>query len=574
MKHWVMKAGPTSNSPRSAFQQTQRTHRQAQIVYRFVGATPSSSDGRGLLASLCRELSRRYGADVDDIPIDYRDLVPELSERMGLASADKPLILFLDSLDQLSASQGARSLIWLPTELPEHVSLVVSTRDEEDTFENLKAKQIVEKHLGGLEPDEGESLLDQWLESVDRGLQRAQREEVLSKFAQSDCNPLYLKLAFEEARVWPSGSGQPPKRLVGTNKGIIEKRGLETGIEGIIKDNLIGRLADEGNHGEMLVSRALGYLAASRYGLAEDELVDLLSRDQGVYEWFFRQAYHLPSDLLQLAVEHLRKHPEELKDLPSESTHDGERLALGWLKRYRTPPEPVVRFLKDVLTRADGPRLPIVLWSRLSFDLAPYLTERMVDGSSLLSFYHRELGDVSIATFLAGDNAQSYHEELAGYFRFKADPTGDHSWTGGNIHGLSELPFHLTEAAEWDQIYDILTDFRFLESKAGEVGVLESQDAEGRQVNTYTGVFRLQEDYDRALVAMPGEGGAGSGRGEHHLIVTAVDRREGFTVHCPVCNQTSPIEEGQLGRVITCPSPGCDRRLKINPFFTQMAQRS
>ena len=79
-------------------------------------------------------------------------------------------------------------------------------------------------------------------------------------------------------------------------------------------------------------------------------------------------------------------------------------------------------FLSEVLPKADGPRLPVVLWSRLSFDLAPYLTERMVDGSPLLNFYHRELGDVATAVFLAEDKDQPYHARLADYFRFKADP--------------------------------------------------------------------------------------------------------------------------------------------------------
>ena len=47
-----------------------------------------------------------------------------------------------------------------------------------------------------------------------------------------------------------------------------------------------------------LVSRALGYLAASRHGLAEDELMDLLSRDPVLYRWFLLGGYHLPGDLL------------------------------------------------------------------------------------------------------------------------------------------------------------------------------------------------------------------------------------------------------------------------------------
>ena len=164
-----------------AIQQTQESHPKAEIVYRFIGATPGSSDGRSLLESLCREISRRYGKSDVDVPIDYRDLVTELGKRMQLASADRPLILFLDSLDQLSASQDARSLIWLPNELPEHVSVIASTR-EGDTLKALRAKQAVVSELGGLSRQEGDDLLSQWLASAHRTLQAAQRQEVLDKF--------------------------------------------------------------------------------------------------------------------------------------------------------------------------------------------------------------------------------------------------------------------------------------------------------------------------------------------------------------------------------------------------------
>ena len=113
---------------------------------------------------------------------------------------------------------------------------------------------------------------------------------------QSQGNPLYLKLAFEEARLWTSGSANLPEQLAPEVKGIIEK-------------NMIDRLKSEGNHGEVLVSHALGYLAASRYGLAEDELLDLLSRDLQVYGWFFKKSYHLPADLVELAKQYRRNHP-------------------------------------------------------------------------------------------------------------------------------------------------------------------------------------------------------------------------------------------------------------------------
>ena len=68
----------------------------------------------------------------------------------------------------------------------------------------------------------------------------------------------------------------------------------------------------------MMISRSLGYLASARHGLTEDEILDVLSMDQEVFKDFEDRAYHAP--------------PEK--------------------------------------------RLPVVVWSRLYFDLEPYLTER------------------------------------------------------------------------------------------------------------------------------------------------------------------------------------------------------
>ena len=133
----------------------------------------------------------------------------------------------------------------------------------------------------------------------------------------------------------------------------------------------------------MMVSHALGYLAASRYGLAEEELVDLLSRDFLVYEWFFKNSYHVPADLLKLAVDYRRKEAHKENQGIQEPSSEEERAATVWLKDTRTPPEKVSIFLKNALSNPDGPHLPIVLWSRLSFDLAPYLSDRLLENIPL-----------------------------------------------------------------------------------------------------------------------------------------------------------------------------------------------
>ncbi len=537
-----------------AIEQAQQAHPQAEIVYRFIGATAGSSDGRSLLESLCREIARRYSTNENNVPIDYRDLVLALEKHMQLARSNKPLILFLDSLDQLSASQDARSLVWLPNELPDHVSVITTTRSE-DTLNALQAKQIEQENLGGLSREEGADLLTQWLNSAQRTLQPVQQEEVMEKFILSEGNPLFLKLAFEEARLWRS-SDIPPEQLT-------------EGVNGIIEKNLISRMQDEARHGEKMISHALGYLAATRYGLAEDEWIDLLSRDLEVYGWFFQRSYHLPADLLQHAINYLKDHQNSPDGNKNTSGKNDETTALTWLKDQRTTPEQVEDFLKTVLPKANGPRLPVVLWSRLFLDLAPYLTERLVDGTPLLNFYHRELGEAAKSLFLAGDRHRLFHTRLADYFRAKADPSGEHTWDGGHVHALSELPYHLTAAGKSDEVYNLLTDFNFLEHKAEEVGILLSQDSDGNPIKTSTGVLQLQEDFEYALAAMPGRNGKDAN--QPPLILTALETDQGLRVYCPVCNTYSPVQQEDLNMVITCPQENCHTLIWLNPFTIKRA---
>jgi hypothetical protein len=473
-----------------AVEQARAAHPKAVTVVRFIGATPGSSDGRSLLGNLCRQITRAYGADESTVPTEYNDLAVEFGKRLELATANRPLIIFLDALDQLGKSDPARALSWLPTNLPNHVRLVVSTLpgDCEAILRNKHPEpQLVE--LRAMQASEGEELLGLWLETAKRKLQEPQRKEVLGKFAGCGL-PLYLKLAFEEARLWYSFS--EPAQTV-----------LYEGIPALISDNLFRRLAKPASHGELFVSHALGYLAASRYGLSEDELLDVLSADEEV-----------KADFLQ-----------------------------------RSPRSPNVD------------RLPVVVWSRLYFDLEPYLSEHAADGTTLLTFYHNQLREAVTTQFLAEEEGRARHAALATYFRGKADPASDKTWTGKSLRGLSETPYHLAGAERLDELYETLTDFHFLEHKVAEVGITEHIGADGKPVKTYGGVYLLQDDFGLALVKFGG--GSEAGR-RKPLIVTAVDFGKGLVVRCPWCNKQSPFNKEWRGADIACPQ--CQGPLRVNKF--------
>jgi hypothetical protein len=471
-----------------AIEQAQEARSNAQVVYRFIGASPASSDGRALLDSLCRQITGAYDGDPSTIPSDYNDLAVEFGQRLELATARRPLIVVLDALDQLAGA--ARSLSWLPANLPANVRLAVSTLPGECE------KALLAKHpapdvvtVKPMSADEGTELLAKWLDHAGRALQPAQRKEVIDRFARSEGLPLYLRLAFEEARLWRSYA--PAAETV-----------LHEGVEELIRKNLFRRLSAPANHGPVLVANALGYLAASRFGLSEDEVLDVLSLDDAVLEDFAARSF--------------QKLPER--------------------------------------------RLPIVAWSRLYFDLAPYLAERSSENTTLLAFYHNQLRDAATAEYLAEDRAAQRHAALASYFRGRSDPTRDRSWTGDFARGLSELPFHLAGAGDKHELYETLTDFTFLERKAADVAVAEHPGPDGKPARTYAGVYALQDDYETAIEAL----GGGEVGGRKPLVVTGTDFGKGMVLRCPRCNVASPFKKEWRGMDIACPN--CAGPLRVNSF--------
>lgn len=381
-----------------ALQETKQSHFHAVIIARFIGATPGSSNARSLLEELCRQITRNYGGDERTIPTEYRELLQAFPKCLALAHAEKPLVLFVDALDQLSDQDHADQLAWLPVSLPAHVRLILSTLTGE-------ALAHVTRQLPGagrmevqaMAISEGAIVLDGWLDGAKRRLTEVQRQGILARFEQSGGLPLYLKLAFEEARQWKSYD-QPVNP--------------SSNIPDILQD-FFKRLSLESNHGSMLVSRSLGYLAAAKNGLSEDELLDILSLD-----------------------------PDVLADF-----------------QKRSPNSPKVD------------HLPVVIWSRLFLDLEPYLSERNADGTVLISFYHRQLREAVEGLCNTVSLFPELHAGLAEYFADERKPFWlDRTNRLPDRRKTSELAFQQAKARKQDALKKTLTTFDYLHARLAASG--------------------------------------------------------------------------------------------------------
>jgi hypothetical protein len=100
------------------------------VLQRYLGVTPAASSLRALLTDLCREIAAHLGSQIAP-PTDLRELAAEWSRRLEQAAAGRPVVLFLDALDQLSSADDAHTLFWLPRPLPPGVKLVASVLEAE-----------------------------------------------------------------------------------------------------------------------------------------------------------------------------------------------------------------------------------------------------------------------------------------------------------------------------------------------------------------------------------------------------------------------------------------------------------
>ncbi len=387
-----------------------------EFISYFIGGNTSVADSPSLLRDLYAKLLAAYPEEGGDLQMatDPAELEAQVSAFLGLATADHPLIVFIDALDQLRSEAVTR---WIPISLPPHVHLVVSLLPGEDCDalrQRVIADQVIE--VGPLSEREGAELLRQWLAAAHRTVTPTQHAAILQAF-RAYPNPLYLRLLTLEASRWQSDdellSPLPPDTQA-------------------MLHAFFTRLEAPAEHGHLLVAHALGLIAAGKDGLAEDELLDVLSQEQ---------------EVLRLLT---KRHP----DMPPVD------------------------------------RCPPVLWAQLYSDVEALLTERESGGTRLLGFYHRQAEEIARQRYLAAEAGVQRHRELARYFeRPRQEPylvdTPERPFAVVNERMVSELVYQQRAGQLADELKHSLLDATFLQARIQAGGTASAiADAELAESNT------------------------------------------------------------------------------------------
>jgi hypothetical protein len=390
------------------------------LLARFIGGVPGTELLMTLLSELIADIQTAYGRPATQPPENLKMAREAFEVALQGASAERPLVLFLDAIDQLDRADGAWLLEWLPRVLGEYTRVVASIRSGQTLLQAQRRYPDALLEVPPMTLTEGKQMLDAWLADTreahynagiapvrGRRLTHGQCDLILKTFENSG-KPLWLKLAYEVARNWTSTD--IPTHLPET-------------VEAMVQDLITRRLSEGEKHPRAFATRALAYLTAGRFGLAEEEL-----------------DYALATDL------------EVKTELDAQNAKTGQAWGFD----------------------AKRPRLPPILWSRLYFDLQPYLATAQVDGTIVYRWFHREFKEEIAKKYLIENRGkEATHRSLADTF-FALAPYAEDLFKYTDACGaqqpaalrrVMEQPWQLAQAGQHDVLINLLTDFGFCMGK-------------------------------------------------------------------------------------------------------------
>jgi tetratricopeptide (TPR) repeat protein len=247
-----------------------RTYRERDpetpVLLHFAGASAQSSNWASMVRRLMGEMSRQMGFTIE-IPDELDALRVGFANALHMAAAKGRLILVIDALNQLEDRDGALELTWLPPLIPAGIRLIVSS---------LPGRTLDEAHRRGwsslkvapLDAAERRHLIADYLAQAAHRLSDDRVNRIAT--APQSANPLFLRTLLDELLVW------------GNHDTLDQAISLYLSADSVVAlfELILQRFErDYERDRPHLVRDAFSLMWASRGGLAESELLDMLGSE-------------------------------------------------------------------------------------------------------------------------------------------------------------------------------------------------------------------------------------------------------------------------------------------------------
>ncbi|MBN2088152.1 tetratricopeptide repeat protein [candidate division KSB1 bacterium] len=251
------------------FLRFQNENKDYWYLTHFVGANDQSTDWEHLLRRFIKTL-QQFLYISEPIPEDKHDLRVAFVNWLNIAAVRKKIIILIDAVNQLTDRNGALDLVWLPEFIPANVKIIISTLPGK-SHEELKRRNWQFFQLQSLEKTDIDLFTIQFLKQLyGKELDKQNREKI--RQSQQTNNPLFLTLLLDELR------------QIGDAETISQKLNeyLMAPDIPVLFEKIIERYQEDyEKESPGLVKNAFSFIYASRSGLSESELLEILGTEDG-----------------------------------------------------------------------------------------------------------------------------------------------------------------------------------------------------------------------------------------------------------------------------------------------------
>jgi hypothetical protein len=390
LAHWVN--SPTISEPPKLSLWRRLLHirsanaSEPAVLCHFLQVEPDAEDWLPLAQGLLADLKLLLGRP-DEIARTPENVMKQLRSWLAMAGTLRPLIVIIDGLERAYRRPSRPMLDWLPTPLPKGVDIVLSVRDG-SLSEALAERRYATYTLPGFSRNEVETVVRSYLAVYGKRLS----DKLLRAIAEAPqaATPLFACALAEELRQF--GIHEQLQHFVSEYLACPDITGLFV--------RLLRRLDQDFRFGDDKAARdALVLIAASRGGLAESELLDLLGGNG-------EPMPPRPWAELRLAIKNLLVERQGLIDIGPSALRDALRLPreqdwrtvrLQLIERFaeREPGPRVVRELPWQLsllqewdrlgTTISEPKFLILGWKHCRRDFIAYWRELELRGHEVAS---------------------------------------------------------------------------------------------------------------------------------------------------------------------------------------------
>jgi len=429
-----------------------------KVLYRFIGATPHSSSSKEILTSIFDELGievrndkerEKSTGDIENLSLasnEEQESFEDFSYRVHslLMNLKENVTIFIDAVDQL---QHEDQFLWLPNNLPLNVKIIISTLDDENYKEDSKYFTTLQKKTSNtklLPPfSEPLALLSKILEQENRTITQSQETYFLKQFNSAN-SALYVSVAAQEIKNWKSTDEvdkDEAQNLALTNKGIIKE--------------FISNLSKVYHHEKRFVQKVLGYIYASRDGLSENELLELLSVDKEFVKLMADEKFH-KNHTLELPLVHWTRLHTQLKPFLSSKTQDGEELMYFFHREFedvikeqdkqREEHEEIIRNTQELILKHKNQDFNANRWGKLYVTLIVEYELNNQDKEKQIEY----------ALFISGLKNETIIKK---YIRYIEKITSNYNLSNTKVIIYREIPYYFTKElykenpAQWEETY-------------------------------------------------------------------------------------------------------------------------